>query len=791
MGDPASEARHGLEAAFPPVVETKDRSTPPPSVISDTPPSKVIKGALGESARVLLPRTPAADMYGGELNFTMKVDPVNQNYFTVKFWGSDTSDDGSVILNCEGFEIGKRHGNSAADLFANHGGPWFPGRFWYRTATLPLKLTQGKTSVQIKLRSAGKIYDYNNKHGKTYIPDYQHLMGNPSWQLYRAYTHVGGYVDTTGEVQGTAPELVKRASPGPEVIDQWKEVVNNKVSGMLKRGIIDGGNIASVCRDIGYLAQCYQVSWCTGYRRPEVVATLVKSIDRVASRYAENKQLAGEEWGGSFGPMGEAIWRLAPQFASRLSETVDFGGDIGRATRRDGWARALRASVDAGRFRRRTITNQEVICAENIYAANKGILAIAPAAALAEKEALRYPYEAAGLSPFLGDDLPGNGPVPKRGNAPFGPDWYHVTTDGTTKEPSFVASDYGEMAVGVYRMAVMAGDRNLRAQALKMLRVRAYFRIPSVDANGNFVMMAAAPIGARNNYLPAHHVYITRDVSDTGASFLVHENIPELAGWFRQQLDDGQLYAMIAGASSVADSDGNNIGRKAGQLHAPFFPDDFAAALKKANGAPGPLMPTAPGAPDFAWGDEENMVVAAKHGEELFFTNMVWRGTTSINRVAMIFTLNPRTASRAEVQLDDIRYVATGAYETMDGSVDSFGNKNPPDNKTYPSAEQDNRYPIAIRPDLKTPPERNNDGGRGTGYTLCYGHWLVGMNGNYTTGDYTMKLPPGFTSGLDLVSGQTLTTPIVIPKGTTVVFYLPAPAAIPTSPAADNDTPKL
>jgi len=176
------------------------------------------------------------------------------------------------------------------------------------------------------------------------------------------------------------------------------------------------------------------------------------------------------------------------------------------------------------------------------------------------------------------------------------------------------------------------------------------------------------------------------------------------------------------------------------------------------------------------------MVVAAKHGDDLFFTNMVWRGNTSINKAAVIFNITPTTASCAEVQLDDIRYVPTGKYETRDGSVDSFGNKNPPDNKLYPNAEVGMKYPIAIRPDLKEAPERNNDGGRGTGYTLCYGHWLVGMNSNYTTGDYRMKLPTGFTFGVDLVSGKTLAAPVVIPKGSTVVFYLPQPAAIPKSP---------
>jgi len=291
-----------------------------------------------------------------------------------------------------------------------------------------------------------------------------------------------------------------------------------------------------------------------------------------------------------------------------------------------------------------------------------------------------------------------------------------------------------------------------------------------VDSEGFKVMTSAAPIGTRNNYLPGHNVYLTRDLSITGASVVAYEDDKALLGCFQQQLRDGQLYAMI----------NDDINRKTTGLGAPLFPDELAASLSKAQG--NFIMPTDTNAPDFAWGDEENMVVAAKHGDELFFTNMVWRGNLSINKVAMVFTISSTTAARAEVQLDDLRFVPSGRTETGKGDVDSFANKNPPDNKTYPNAEKDNRYPVALRPDLKEEPPKNNDGGRGTGYTLCYGHWLVGMNANHTTGPYTMKLPAGFTSGTDLVSGKSLTAPVVIAKGTTVVFHLPNPTSIKTNP---------
>jgi len=789
LGDDASETGHGLKAAFPPPVEVKDSTTPAPSNPSATPPSEVVTGGLNQRTRVLLPRAPQADMYGGELTFTMKVDPVNQNYFTIKLWGSDPNGENALILYCENFEIGTRHGEAAADLFVNHGGVWLPNRFWYRTATLPLKLTRGKTSVSLTVRSAGRIYDYAGPHAP-YIPNYQHLMQSPSWQIYRVYTHVGGYVDTTGEGQGPANNAPTRTTPGPEIMEEWKKIVSGKAVNLMKAKSMS-------LLDMEYLAQCYEVSWTPAFRKKEAADALIRAADETVKAYAQDNndpanqnKYHNDAWGGSYGPMGIAVSMLYPDLKARMEEKVDFGGSVGAVTRKEGWSKALRASVDFGRFNRRGLSNQELDCAMQIYLANRGLLAIDPANALQEKEALRYMYEASGLLPFLGNDQPGGGAAPVRGidskenRLWYGANWFDITTKGLSKEPGLVASDYGELGGTVYNIGHLANDRKLMERGIQMMQARMHFRFPGIDGNGFGVMMAAAPIGHRNNYLPAHYAYVSRGVE---AGMLARENVPDLQACFQQQIADGQLYAMIAGSGEITTPEGRrSLSRQAGSVGAPYLPDDLATALAKPKS--NLRMPTAIGAPDFAWGDEEDMVVAAKHGEECFFANLFWRGPSHINKAANVFLVTPTAAARAEVQLDDIRYVPTGRYETGTGSVDKFGNRNPPDNKQHPNAESGNRYPIAVRPDLKDhAPERNQDGGRGTGYTLAYGHWLVGMNGNYTTGTYTMKLPPGFAGGVDLISGKTLKAPVIIPRGTTVVFYLPQPAAIPKSPDSTLD----
>src|SRR5690606_23167162 len=68
--------------------------------------TRAIAGGLGETARVADPLTPALAR-GGELIFTMKVDPFKQNYFTMKFWGDDVSSYKSIVY-INGEQIGYR-----------------------------------------------------------------------------------------------------------------------------------------------------------------------------------------------------------------------------------------------------------------------------------------------------------------------------------------------------------------------------------------------------------------------------------------------------------------------------------------------------------------------------------------------------------------------------------------------------------------------------------------------------------------------------------------------------------
>ena len=234
------------------------------------------------------------------------------------------------------------------------------------------------------------------------------------------------------------------------------------------------------------------------------------------TNYAAGSGVEGSDWGGGFAPIGDAIRLTWPLISGAMSTTVSYGGTVGTVTRQAAWAKALRASVDSGRYNRQTIAPQALANGTNIYYANRAILLIDSTKALYESEAIRYLKESVGIQTWLGNDLAtggtdgvGGGPTATKGTAPYGPNWYMVTTRGTNKDgEGFDGSDYGEAGPQIYRMGLLSGDAQLQARALVETRARNQFRCPGADESGYLMLMAPEPIGDRNNDLPGHHVYL-------------------------------------------------------------------------------------------------------------------------------------------------------------------------------------------------------------------------------------------------------------------------------------------
>ena len=313
--------------------------------------------------------------------------------------------------------------------------------------------------------------------------------------------------------------------------------------------------------------------------------------------------------------------------------------------RRAAWATALRAGVDSGRYSRQSITNQALWNAWRLFLGNRALLTIQPDMALKDSEARRYLYEAAGVMPFLGNDLPGAGDTPQRGIPKMGPNYYMVTSDGTTKEDCLVGGDYGELGGIVMRWAVDADDPLLHAQALKMLRARAPLHYPSPHVDGYQAFVVADAIGCRNSQQVAAHVaYLGRPqvedlvVASQGPDLVGRD----LVGYVQQAMAEGNFLSHL-GVEDYAS------------MRVPEMLERFMALP-----ATGVKLPMDKGQPDFAWGDRENMAIAAKVGEERFWATLFWGYGKAVNRMARVFVTTPKHVFTAEVGVHDVQYTPAG-----------------------------------------------------------------------------------------------------------------------------------
>lgn len=115
------------------------------------------------------------------LVFTMKCDPDQQNYLSVKLWGSDPPCS-MILKDSFGMEQG-------------WGPVVFPNRFYYYTVPIPIKWTQGSSSVQLTL----------------FFPDLQPKVATRP--IYSAFTHTEScFVPADTDVVGSAPSQKGQAT---------------------------------------------------------------------------------------------------------------------------------------------------------------------------------------------------------------------------------------------------------------------------------------------------------------------------------------------------------------------------------------------------------------------------------------------------------------------------------------------------------------------------------------------------------------------------------------------------
>lgn len=725
--------------------------------------SETLTGGMEQPARHILPLDSENNWEGGRFSFKMKVDPKKQNYLTVRFWGSDTSPNW-LILFCEGKQIGYRFIGDVDVLDSPNGSPPYANRFFYKTTPLPLSLTQDKEELEIEIRGTGPIWSY----GETF-ERYQKPMTGSTPAIYRIYTHTDGcFVPPSDEIQGAAPFYSQiRTEPGPEVLDQIQERENSEIQKRLNNGKTLNQH------EIWFLARAYHIPWTAAYHQDSVIKKTVTALDALFVAYQANPKLAYNEpsiynsdWFGT-GPAACAVVLLAEPLKPFLDQEIEGASGI---TRRKGLAEMFESCRDWHREHRRQYTNQTMISdTYGLYMPNRAIAILNPEKALPEEKALHYLYESAGLEPWLGSEKDG---VPLK---PLGESYYQITEKGLTRELGFVGY-YGEVLdwmVAMYNATRPSpdqpGDEKIKAQLIKVARARAAFRAQGLDDDNNRAMRAETIVGWRDqDHYPGDATYAERPTWDATCITVPAATLdPVLVGYVQQMMEDNQLFASLQRGAE------KNISLRvtAGLLDAP---EDYKRL--KEQPAVKSRFPMSFGQPDFVFSDEEDGVVAIKHGDEFFYASLYWRARFAVNSLARVHDTLPQY-DRIAVVHEDVQFQDSGMkYKCPDWINLQTGNGGPKYPGDIHSAYVGEELPIAKIPDGVPfkPGQENVYAGKGDFYTLRYGPYLIGMN---MTKDQTFEITLPENAGpiselvskrVDIKAGS---TEKVNPRST-VVYYL-------------------
>ena len=742
--------------------------------------TKVLAGNLGQSARqCLVPAT--ANIYGGSLTFTLKVNPTNRNYFTVKLWGGDDQ-----VLTTAGrlylyvvdsgtdYQVGYRHGGDYIGLSVMGTKPPLPGRFFYSTTLLPLSFTKGKTSVTLKIVSAGKLYPLGA--GGPPNGNYQYYMTQPSRGIYKAYTHINPYLDVSTELQGKMPTATVMPTPTISVIQKggtYFTWVNNYINSRLTTATSVTSFTTS---DVLFLAKSYFVPNLSGYNNPLVISKVTALLDAFATDYyADNSGVSAggnEAWGGRYGPLGYAIYMLRNQLGNTLDLTANYGPNGGVKTHRIAWGDILTASRNTGRANRdgRFITNQCILADESIYRANKGLLALNDSRAFPEQIAQRYLTESIGLTPWLGaDDTTNN-----KSSLIAGSNYYQVTKKKLSREYGFVGYSYGEMqrhAAYYYRYT---GNPVFKNQAINMLKARIPFRRPAVQVSGTNYYKAMEPIGilawrgARECDGDFANDLAYGDIANgaTGPLTVAAATMdPDCIAYAKQCLNDNQFFGGLNNIMATTP-EGLDI-----------FSDYTAIASATDNGK---RLPMTDGQPDFVWADEETGIAAIKKDSIKLWIEPYWQSQaqSAVSGVGRFHYSTNTYDQYGDFETNPfITY--SGQYITRPAYIDAMGSTayTPPDNPG--NIYTGEKLPVSAN-GLVIPPATVSTNsystyapfmGKADGYAFRFGKFLIGMNSSLSK-TITLNLPVGITSATDLVSGQTKTGNVSLTALSTAVLYL-------------------
>ncbi|WP_371582041.1 Tat pathway signal protein [Streptomyces sp. NBC_01314] len=450
------------------------------------------------------------------------------------------------------------------------------------------------------------------------------------------------------------------------------------------------------------------------------------------------------------------------------------GSSYRPVVRRDAWAKMLLDSREYWRQHIPQYTNQAIICAIGLYLADRGLSLLGSGEAWGEERARDHIYQAVGLVPWLGPEDEDGTPT-----RPLGGSYHQVTRKGISKELGYAGS-YGELQEWlslVYDAVTGIGgveDGTLRDHLVKMAKARMVFRHPSLDRDGCRAMRLETMVGWRDTEYPGKVAY-DEDTKWDGHALKMAALIkdPDLTAYARQSIDDGQAFQSLADSHAMTVSARTN-------LNLVTAADDYAY-ISAATGS-GARLPMTPGAPDFVFSDEENGLLAVKHGDEILYASLYWRARWGVNRLARVHHIGAAGVERSATVWQDVKYVADGRaftepdwvnWEFAVGDLDIPDGGFDPPGDTLRQAFAGQVLPLAKAPDDM--PERavgveTPYAGRASFYRCEYGPYLIAMN---TTDDrhYTLSTS-GFGASMNLVTGAKVggNAKLRVKPGTTVVL---------------------
>ena len=327
-----------------------------------------------------------------------------------------------------------------------------------------------------------------------------------------------------------------------------------------------------------------------------------------------------------------------------------------------------------------------------------------------------------------------------------------------------------------------------------MTKARANFRRPSVDISGasnyrcmeGIGLLAWRSASESDTEFADEIAYGDRTGWAFGMRCAAVTGDTNLIGYARQMLADNEYFNSLTVTSTIG-----NQGDSRDALDV-FDDYQFVSAAPDS----GVRLPMTDGQPDFAWADEENGIIAAKHGNERLWLETYYQAKTGtgVNGVGRFYysTNNFDRYGMLEVS-PQINF--SGSFYVRPNIMDKpeVNFYVPPDAPIQ--AYQGERLPVAASDPLAT--DNQPFLGKALFWACRYGNFLIGINRSQNK-TYQLQTPSDFVSATNLITGQNLSGTIYVAPQSTVVLYLsnatnsnPVPMAPLSLNAVGNATPSI